>query len=284
MLIGCGCAFAPAVDGRSWPRLLTSSSRCGHQRRSSSQSTRTQTLSPEIKEFLNDFDIDGDGRFSFDEFLLFLVLLSVPLRDMAGIFTLIDEDDSASLDKAEFMGLVERLQALAGRGSPSAISRSKLDKSSGGCVIARPRSWRTTHGQKAVAASQRHRNEKSWQEGPKLPGGPCPLRPAPRRNEPLIEKWFGRDGKARVQLSQFSAFLVKLHAVFARLEFDLIDVDDDGIISGRDLARSLVAPASVSHVDRLLDRVRRALAGLRACCHAAMAFSHCTPPPTMWAS
>lgn len=33
-------------------------------------------------DFLNDFDIDGDGTFSYDEFLLFLVLLSMPLKDM----------------------------------------------------------------------------------------------------------------------------------------------------------------------------------------------------------
>lgn len=41
-----------------------------------------QKLSKEALDFLNDFDIDGDGTFSYDEFLLFLVLLSMPLKDM----------------------------------------------------------------------------------------------------------------------------------------------------------------------------------------------------------
>jgi hypothetical protein len=41
-----------------------------------------QRLNKEAVAFLNDFDIDGDGTFSFDEFLLFLVLLSMPLKDM----------------------------------------------------------------------------------------------------------------------------------------------------------------------------------------------------------
>lgn len=41
-----------------------------------------QALSKQAIAFLDDFDIDGDGRFSFDEFILFLVLLSMPLKDM----------------------------------------------------------------------------------------------------------------------------------------------------------------------------------------------------------
>jgi Ca2+-binding EF-hand superfamily protein len=41
-----------------------------------------QSLSREANKFLQDFDIDGDGTFSYDEFLLFLVLLSMPLKDM----------------------------------------------------------------------------------------------------------------------------------------------------------------------------------------------------------
>lgn len=41
-----------------------------------------QRLSKAAVDFLNDFDIDGDGMFSYDEFLLFLVLLSMPLKDM----------------------------------------------------------------------------------------------------------------------------------------------------------------------------------------------------------
>ena len=41
-----------------------------------------QALTKEAIDFMNDFDIDGDGNFSYDEFILFLVLLSMPLKDM----------------------------------------------------------------------------------------------------------------------------------------------------------------------------------------------------------
>ena len=41
-----------------------------------------QVLSARAKELLRSFDIDGDGGFGLNEFVLFLVLLSMPLRDM----------------------------------------------------------------------------------------------------------------------------------------------------------------------------------------------------------
>lgn len=83
-----------------------------------------------------------------------------------------------------------------------------------------------------------------------------PLPRACSDDEPFIHKWFGRDGKGLLSLAEFTRFLVNLHSIFDGLEFNLLDTDQDGFVSGLDLARSLVSPASIQYIDRLLDRVR----------------------------
>jgi hypothetical protein len=76
------------------------------------------------------------------------------------------------------------------------------------------------------------------------------------RHEPFIERWFGDKGDKRLQLQDFMEFVVQLHSIFDELEFALLDADGSGYITGLDLARSLVAPASVVMIDKLLNRVR----------------------------
>lgn len=78
-----------------------------------------------------------------------------------------------------------------------------------------------------------------------------------RRHEPFIDKWFGKDGERKLALADFMAFIVQLHHIFDELEFALLDADGSGSITGLDLARSLVAPASIQSIDQLLSRVRR---------------------------
>jgi hypothetical protein len=75
------------------------------------------------------------------------------------------------------------------------------------------------------------------------------------RHEPFIDKWFGPDGSQRLRLDAFQQFIIQLHGVFDELEFAMLDVDRLGYITGTDLARSLVAPAPVAMIDRLLNRV-----------------------------
>lgn len=72
----------------------------------------------------------------------------------------------------------------------------------------------------------------------------------------LMLTWFGANGDQHLRLDQFQAFLVQLHHVFEALEFNILDHDGDGKISGLELARSLVAPAGVRLIDDLLNRVR----------------------------
>lgn len=95
-----------------------------------------------------------------------------------------------------------------------------------------------------------------------------------RRHEPFIDKWFGKDGERKLALADFMAFIVQLHHIFDELEFALLDADGSGSITGLDLARSLVAPASIQSIDQLLSRVRHP--GLRFACTAGVPRTHAT--------
>ena len=91
-------------------------------------------MTADAKKMLKNFDIDGDGTFSLDEFMLFLVLLSMPLKDMAPIFALMDADGSGELDKTEFMDAVNGLVALAGHSAGSAVGRTSLSHTDRKCA------------------------------------------------------------------------------------------------------------------------------------------------------
>ncbi|PPR94386.1 hypothetical protein GOBAR_AA26285 [Gossypium barbadense] len=66
----------------------------------------------------------------------------------------------------------------------------------------------------------------------------------------LVEYFFGKDGKARLQHDKFIEFMRKLQD-----EFDHYDYKVRGSISAKDFALSMVASADMSHLDRLLERV-----------------------------
>ncbi|MBA0874034.1 hypothetical protein Goshw_010604 [Gossypium schwendimanii] len=71
----------------------------------------------------------------------------------------------------------------------------------------------------------------------------------------LVEYFFGKDGKARLQHDKFVQFMRKLQDEILRLEFDHYDYKGRGSISAKDFALSMVAAADMSHLDRLLERV-----------------------------
>lgn len=71
----------------------------------------------------------------------------------------------------------------------------------------------------------------------------------------LVEYFFGKDGKARLQHDKFIEFMRKLQDEILRLEFDHYDYKVRGSISAKDFALSMVASADMSHLDRLLERV-----------------------------
>lgn len=88
--------------------------------------TDAQAMSERSKQFLRNFDIDGDGTFSCEEFILFLVMLSMPLKDMQSIFVLMDADGSQTLDKDEFLSAVEGMLEMTGHAQKKGISRGQI--------------------------------------------------------------------------------------------------------------------------------------------------------------
>ncbi|KAK9130566.1 hypothetical protein Sjap_011053 [Stephania japonica] len=71
----------------------------------------------------------------------------------------------------------------------------------------------------------------------------------------LVEYFFGKDGKSRIQHGKFVDFLRDLHHEILRLEFTHYDYKLQGTISATDFALSVVASADMSHLGKFLDRV-----------------------------
>uniref|UniRef100_A0A6N2KIR6 EF-hand domain-containing protein n=1 Tax=Salix viminalis TaxID=40686 RepID=A0A6N2KIR6_SALVM len=74
-------------------------------------------------------------------------------------------------------------------------------------------------------------------------------------NGGLVELFFGKDGKARLQHDKFVQFMKDLNDEILRLEFAHYDYKSRGTISAKDFALSMVASADMSHLGKLLDRV-----------------------------
>lgn len=77
----------------------------------------------------------------------------------------------------------------------------------------------------------------------------------PVENGGLVESFFGKDGKARLQHDRFVQFLRDLHDEMILLEFAHYDYKKRGTISAKDFALSMVASADMNHLNKLLDRV-----------------------------
>ncbi|XP_059461487.1 calcium uptake protein, mitochondrial-like isoform X1 [Corylus avellana] len=74
-------------------------------------------------------------------------------------------------------------------------------------------------------------------------------------NGGLVEFFFGKYGKERLQHDKFFQFMRDLHDEILRLEFAHYDYKLRGTISAKDFALSMVASADMSHLGKLLDRV-----------------------------
>eukprot|EP00879_Flechtneria_rotunda_P026263 GHRR01027994.1.p1 GENE.GHRR01027994.1~~GHRR01027994.1.p1 ORF type:complete len:463 (+),score=161.35 GHRR01027994.1:639-2027(+) len=65
-------------------------------------------------QLLTFFDHDKDGSISFNEFLLIVVCLSVPEKDVEVVFDVMDLDDNGLIDKDEFLKVLQQLERRAG--------------------------------------------------------------------------------------------------------------------------------------------------------------------------
>eukprot|EP00210_Caulerpa_lentillifera_P000711 g688.t1 len=61
----------------------------------------------ETVKLLQLFDLDGDNLISFHEYLIVLIFLSIPLRDIEVIFDVVDLDDNGVIDRKEFQIFME---------------------------------------------------------------------------------------------------------------------------------------------------------------------------------
>lgn len=87
-------------------------------------------LPHEDSSIFNNFDLDNSGGITFDEWLLFQALLSIPAEDVAVAFALMDGDDNGSIDAEEFSVVLASIQSKASRAKAS-LRRSVSDLSSG---------------------------------------------------------------------------------------------------------------------------------------------------------
>lgn len=105
----------------------------------------------EDSEFFRRIDLDGDGRISFDEYLLFLALLSVPLRNLGVAFRLLDRDGSGDIDRDEFLQLLQSLNAQTATPTPLVAVRTPAK---GVELVGLVRTWFGKDGQKRLSLPQ----------------------------------------------------------------------------------------------------------------------------------
>lgn len=71
----------------------------------------------------------------------------------------------------------------------------------------------------------------------------------------LISQFFGKDQKRTLRLPEFQAFIEALRKEMVRLEFAWYDFENNGAITARDFALSVVGCARLKHVDYYLTKI-----------------------------
>ncbi|KAL3131679.1 hypothetical protein ABBQ38_007972 [Trebouxia sp. C0009 RCD-2024] len=74
-------------------------------------------------------------------------------------------------------------------------------------------------------------------------------------NRGLFKHFFGEDGKKRMQLAHFDEFLRGLHDEIVRLEFTHYDFKNQGYMSGKDFARSVICSVHTNQIEEYLAKV-----------------------------
>lgn len=56
------------------------------------------------------FDLDGDNLISYHEYLMVLIFLSIPIKDIPLVFDIVDLDDNGVIDREEFEKIMEQIK------------------------------------------------------------------------------------------------------------------------------------------------------------------------------
>ncbi|EFJ50876.1 hypothetical protein VOLCADRAFT_103668 [Volvox carteri f. nagariensis] len=113
------CAVVP-----TYPPSASTLDRLGNLDGERRNGTARSSWSKSQASFLQEFDVDGDGLISYPEFLLLLILLSIPGKDVKTIFDVVDLDGNGQIDRDEFKSVMELLGSMANVHT-SPVGRSK---------------------------------------------------------------------------------------------------------------------------------------------------------------
>ncbi|KAK9840845.1 hypothetical protein WJX81_008619 [Elliptochloris bilobata] len=84
---------------------------------------------PAASAFFEQFDLDGDGLISYEEFLLVMSFLAILPEDVATVFAVLDENANSMISKEEFAAVTAALRRRLRR--VSHLQRTGLETSSG---------------------------------------------------------------------------------------------------------------------------------------------------------
>ncbi|KDD76142.1 hypothetical protein H632_c339p2 [Helicosporidium sp. ATCC 50920] len=201
---------------------------------------------------LSAFDVNGDGRVGFEEWLLFLSLLSVPLEDAGIAFDLVDTDGSGAIEWGEMEALLAAMERRFQAIEKTSLGHEGMEPKAVEMLeplIERTRMGRDggrDGGSSHAAPTEAPDNRVFY---PKAHG--------------VLLQLFGSSKKKAVHMEDFVLFLESLRGAVATLEFEFYDVEDQGFMTGLDFARSVVGSAHAAVLDAALDSAEALPAELR---------------------
>jgi Ca2+-binding EF-hand superfamily protein len=155
------------------------------------------------KRVFSMIDSDGDGLISFKEYIFFNALLQIPRHSIDTAFRMFDSDGSGSVDRAEFLQMMLVIE-----------SHNPLGGSA-----------HTTAVSTSAAVQRRKDEDKKHVE----------------LDESKFECFFGADGKKKLELDTFRAFILALHEGVLEVEFHRMDSGGKGLLTAEELSLSITS-------------------------------------------
>lgn len=197
------------------------------------------------------FDVNDSGGISYDEWLLFEALLSIPTNDAEGERALVPElcQGCNMQHRREFISRsFPTIHTVYSRIDHDffpllrAVAFTLMDTDGNGTVD-------STEFENLLSAIQARA---SRHHAAALRHSVADLNVA---RGGLVAAFFGADSKKTLSLPAFKKFLEELREEMVRLEFSFYDYAGRGHITGKDFAHSVVGSARLKHIDSYLDKV-----------------------------